>query len=44
VENLRELITKPAGRFAGVFPPDELREVADFPMAVAAAAEKAKAA
>jgi hypothetical protein len=43
VENLRELITKPAGRFAGVFPPDELREVADFLMAVAATEKKAAA-
>jgi hypothetical protein len=41
VQRLLNLRTKPIARFTGVFPPDELREVADFLMAVAAA-DKAK--
>jgi hypothetical protein len=35
VTDLRELRTKPVARFFGVFPPGELREVADFLIAVA---------
>jgi hypothetical protein len=44
VTDLLELRTKPIARFVGVVSPTELREVADFLLAVAAAAEKAKAA
>jgi hypothetical protein len=44
VTDLLELRTKPIARFVGVVSSTELREVADFLLAVAAAAEKAKAA
>jgi hypothetical protein len=44
VSDLHRMRGKPTGRFVGQFAPEELRAVAEFLMAVAAADDKSKAA
>jgi hypothetical protein len=43
VMDLRDLLAKPVKRFVGKFAPAELREVADFLLAIASASDRAEA-